>query len=179
MQRITSIIIVILLVTSVTFNAHLTANVKSDENLHHANDNITGLINCYLEIKDALVADNENLASIKGKELNAILNTISGEYGDLEKQKLWENNQLFLLHYSEQIANASNLNTQRIALKGLTLAMVEMLHIADSNEISLYLQYCSMALNDGAGWLSASEDIANPYYGSSMLTCGEILERVQ
>lgn len=177
MKQFKSVIIVTLTLSLIVFTTHLSAN--ENRSSHFADDNITGIINCYLEIKDALVTDNAGLASIKSKDLNTNLKTIYNEFDDLEKQKSWDNNHLLLLHYSEQIANSSDLNTQRIALKGLTLAMVELLFIPGSNEISLYLQHCSMSLNDGAEWLSASEDIANPYFGSSMVTCGENLERVR
>jgi Cu(I)/Ag(I) efflux system membrane fusion protein len=39
---------------------------------------------------------------------------------------------------------------------------------------TVYYQFCPMANNSkGAYWLSESADIRNPYYGESMLTCGE------
>ncbi|RYF79677.1 MAG: DUF3347 domain-containing protein, partial [Chitinophagaceae bacterium] len=37
----------------------------------------------------------------------------------------------------------------------------------------IYLQYCPMK---NASWLSSAKQIRNPYYGSSMLTCGEVTE---
>jgi hypothetical protein len=40
-----------------------------------------------------------------------------------------------------------------------------------------YYQFCPMAFNDqGAYWLSRESDIKNPYFGSTMLTCGETRE---
>jgi Cu(I)/Ag(I) efflux system membrane fusion protein len=42
---------------------------------------------------------------------------------------------------------------------------------------TVYYQFCSMAKNSkGAYWLSEKIDIQNPYYGESMLTCGETKE---
>lgn len=38
----------------------------------------------------------------------------------------------------------------------------------------VFVQYCPMALDDGALWLSTSKDIRNPYYGDRMLECGEV-----
>jgi Cu(I)/Ag(I) efflux system membrane fusion protein len=42
---------------------------------------------------------------------------------------------------------------------------------------TVYYQFCPM-MNDGNGayWLSETRDIRNPYYGESMLTCGETVE---
>ncbi|MFI5377725.1 MAG: hypothetical protein ACHRHE_00345 [Tepidisphaerales bacterium] len=31
----------------------------------------------------------------------------------------------------------------------------------------------------GANWLQASQDVANPYYGKSMLDCGKIERKIE
>ena len=39
---------------------------------------------------------------------------------------------------------------------------------------------CPMVYDDrGADWLQATDDLRNPYFGSAMLTCGEIVERLK
>lgn len=39
----------------------------------------------------------------------------------------------------------------------------------------LYLEFCPMADdNKGSFWLSYDKEIANPFFGQSMLTCGEV-----
>ena len=43
----------------------------------------------------------------------------------------------------------------------------------------LILMHCPMVYEDrGASWLQASEPLQNPYFGSSMLKCGEIIEHL-
>ena len=40
--------------------------------------------------------------------------------------------------------------------------------------------HCPMVYDDrGADWLQATDDLRNPYFGSAMLTCGEIVERLK
>jgi Cu(I)/Ag(I) efflux system membrane fusion protein len=40
--------------------------------------------------------------------------------------------------------------------------------------------HCPMAAdNRGADWLQSNEELRNPYFGSAMLTCGEIVERLK
>lgn len=47
-------------------------------------------------------------------------------------------------------------------------------------EKPLYKVFCSMYDdNKGAYWLSDSKEIKNPYYGASMLSCGEIQEELK
>lgn len=42
-------------------------------------------------------------------------------------------------------------------------------------ENPVYIQHCPMAKKDnGADWLSLEKEILNPYYGASMLKCGEV-----
>jgi Cu(I)/Ag(I) efflux system membrane fusion protein len=42
---------------------------------------------------------------------------------------------------------------------------------------AIYLMHCPMVYEDrGADWLQASEPLQNPYFGSMMLTCGEVKE---
>jgi Cu(I)/Ag(I) efflux system membrane fusion protein len=39
---------------------------------------------------------------------------------------------------------------------------------------AIYIQNCPMAdSNKGADWLSLDKEIQNPYFGESMLSCGE------
>jgi len=41
----------------------------------------------------------------------------------------------------------------------------------------LYKQYCPM-YDGGSNWISDSEEIANPFYGSQMHNCGETVEKI-
>lgn len=50
---------------------------------------------------------------------------------------------------------------------------------ADSKDQKVYKQYCPMAFNnEGAFWLSAQEEIRNPYFGDKMLKCGKVQEEL-
>lgn len=45
---------------------------------------------------------------------------------------------------------------------------------------TIYVQHCPMANKDkGADWLSLEKEVLNPYYGASMLKCGEVKEEVK
>ena len=44
----------------------------------------------------------------------------------------------------------------------------------DPLSTTIYVQHCPMAdSNNGADWLSQDKEIRNPYFGESMLSCGE------
>ena len=44
---------------------------------------------------------------------------------------------------------------------------------------TIYIQNCPMADdNSGADWLSYSDAIRNPYFGSAMLKCGSVIDSI-
>jgi Cu(I)/Ag(I) efflux system membrane fusion protein len=46
--------------------------------------------------------------------------------------------------------------------------------------MNVYYQFCPMAFdNKGAYWISKTEDVRNPYFGSKMLSCGEIVQEIK
>jgi hypothetical protein len=45
---------------------------------------------------------------------------------------------------------------------------------------SHYVAFCPMAFNNkGGSWLQTEKLISNPFYGASMLRCGEIKEEIK
>ena len=45
---------------------------------------------------------------------------------------------------------------------------------------TLFVEFCPMADNDrGANWLSKNKEIKNPYFGTSMLKCGEVKDEIK
>ena len=41
----------------------------------------------------------------------------------------------------------------------------------------LYQQFCPM-YDKGSAWLSTSNEVKNPYYGSKMLKCGKVQKEI-
>lgn len=85
-----------------------------------------------------------------------------------------------LLALTSKISNASDLEVQRTAFAALSADFIERVKVSGVNSGEIYVEYCPMAMNDkGASWLSNEKDIKNPYYGASMLTCGEVKETIK
>jgi Cu(I)/Ag(I) efflux system membrane fusion protein len=58
--------------------------------------------------------------------------------------------------------------------------MIKMTIVFSSFGNIIYVQHCPMADNNkGADWLSTEKEIRNPYFGSSMLTCGEVTSELK
>lgn len=67
------------------------------------------------------------------------------------------------------LAAAADIKEARAAFGPLSDAVIAVVK-ADPTAHDVKLAYCPMA---NASWLQKEEKIRNPYYGSSMLTCGE------
>ncbi|MCD6543000.1 MAG: DUF3347 domain-containing protein [Flavobacteriaceae bacterium] len=53
--------------------------------------------------------------------------------------------------------------------------VVDVLGVKMPDNKTLYLEFCPMADdNKGSFWLSYDKEIANPFFGASMLQCGEV-----
>jgi hypothetical protein len=130
----------------------------------------TAIIDSYLAVKDALVGDDQAATAKKSKDLVVAIQDF--EAGDaLAKLKS------DALTHAEKLTSG-DITTQRESFQALSVSLKDFLKIAGTDR-TLYHQYCSMYKNNTGGmWLSASEDIKNPLFGSSMLTCGRVEESI-
>ena len=57
--------------------------------------------------------------------------------------------------------------------------LYDLIRIVQYDGELIYHHYCPMAFNnDGATWMSNSLIIRNPYFSSTMLNCGELLDSI-
>lgn len=137
------------------------------------------VIDAYLKIKNALVADNDNEAAKAGNELvNAFVN-IDNSSIPVEKisefKEIIEDAREHADHISE---NRGNIEHQREHFEMLGTDIKDLIAVAGADR-NLYQIYCPMYNNKkGVSWLSASGEIKNPYYGSKMSNCGEVKSKI-
>jgi len=127
------------------------------------------LLNLYYNIKDALVAGNASLAASKSGEFVKALNTA-------DEKTVSKANKSSLLKHAGLIAESKDLKSQREHFAGLSDGMIALAKSTKLSAEPVYQQYCPMKK---ANWLSSEKAIKNPYYGSSMLTCGKIVETIK
>ncbi len=138
--------------------------------------NSQSVLNDYFNLKDALVADD----NAKAKELGATLATtlgnldVSSNFSDTQKADLKDIIEDAVEH-AEHISE-SDIDHQREHFKILSKDVTDMVAITGT-ENTLYQQFCPM-YDGGTAWLSAKEEVRNPYYGSSMLKCGKVQREI-
>lgn len=121
------------------------------------------LLDNYIEVKNALVSSNGKVAT---ETISTLYNSVKKEENFAQKAEL--------LKASEKLYKAgNNLDKQRAAFNDVSNVMWELVKGTANVNVTVYYQYCPMKK---AYWLSLEKEIKNPYYGSAMLTCGEVVE---
>lgn len=135
---------------------------------------LRNVFEAYLPVKDALVQSEQAVVKSTAKELENALNAVDMKYIQGEAHKVWMEDLSSLKASVSLISSSSNLKKMREALSPLSDQLYHSLK-KFRVEVEGYRQYCPMAKNNkGAYWLSDSDEILNPYFGDTMLTCGNV-----
>ncbi|MBR9998360.1 MAG: efflux RND transporter periplasmic adaptor subunit [Cyclobacteriaceae bacterium] len=140
-------------------------------------EQITGVADAYFDLKNALVDSDVSLTKKKVKELRNELSgvdmlTIEGQVHDrwMALREQFDND-------LDRLTETDDLLTLRDNFARLSGNILEMVELFGLEKEKVYKIFCPMAFdNKGAYWLSETNDIRNPYFGESMLKCGEVIE---
>ena len=139
-------------------NDHKTIPEFKDKNLGAAYGH-------YIHLKEALVASNYEKANEAAIELEKALDLVNN--GDIAYND------------AKNIASAGALEEQRKHFTALSNELAKLITGGPLSMGEVYLEYCPMANgNSGGFWLSNEKEIQNPYFGASMLTCGEVTKAI-
>ena len=145
-----------------------------------AKDALKPLFTEYLSMKDALT--NDNLENAKKAGSN-ILKTVDGLNMALftgESHNVWMGLSSDLKNTLQHVQHFKTLEEIRKAFQQVSNTIIGLETSFNPNDEALYVMHCPMANNNkGADWLSTSKEVKNPYYGQSMLTCGEVTKEIK
>jgi hypothetical protein len=142
-----------------------------------AQQHIQALTQAYLTLKNALVQTNAAEAKTAAEALLASLNGFDAKKLKQEEQARYTEQAEALRSAGSQIAGSTDIKKQREQFVQVTKSIYALNKAFDANQSTLYYQYCPMAFNNTGGyWLSAEQEIRNPYFGDKMLKCGRVAE---
>ena len=127
---------------------------------------LSQLLSSYYNIKNALVTGDANSAASNADLFLKTANTI-------DFKVMSEGNVQILSKDAGKISSTKDLKKQREYFVDLSSNIATVAKTLKLGNQPIYLQFCPMKK---AAWLSSDKQIRNPYYGSSMLTCGEVTE---
>jgi hypothetical protein len=130
---------------------------------------LSQLLSSYYQVKDALLSGNSNTAAIHAQAFLKAANGISN-------RTISEGSRNALVKDAGVISESKDLKKQREIFANFSTNMYALATSLKLTSEPIYYQYCPMKK---AYWLSAVKTIKNPYYGSAMLTCGEVKETIQ
>jgi len=140
----------------------------------------TAVLNSYLELKDALVADNTEVAATAGKTvLDALDKFDQSSIAEAQKQEVIDIIEDAREHAEHISENSGKMDHQREHFEILSNDVKDLIAITGTDRV-LYKTFCPM-YNEGKGaiWLSETKEIKNPYLGSKMMKCGEVQEEIK
>ena len=140
---------------------------------------ISGIVNGYLKLSDALAQDNDKNAAEAGKGIVEAMNSLDKSSLTSEQIKVYSEIEESAKEHAEHISkNVGNLKHQREHFDMLSNDVYDLVKTFGAGQ-TLYQANCPMYNNNkGANWLTASKEIKNPYMGSEMSTCGTIKEEL-
>ncbi|MBS9523070.1 DUF3347 domain-containing protein [Litoribacter alkaliphilus] len=128
----------------------------------------------YLNLKNALVANDKEASDKAVQNLQGLLN--NDNFNSMEGRASAVVSQM---GSSLRSMDGESVEGKREELNTLSMSLFTMLKAADHGVENAHLQYCPMAFNDqGAYWVSDVKEIRNPYFGDKMLKCGSVKESI-
>lgn len=136
---------------------------------------ITALADAYFEIKNGLVSDDLTESQKGVRDAKITLSKVDMMLLEGTAHEHWMMLMKQIQSNLDQMEKSTELESSRKLFSELSTAVLEMTERFGLNKAVVYKDYCPMAFGDqGAFWLSESKNITNPYFGASMLTCGEV-----
>ena len=137
------------------------------------------VLSLYLDLQAALAADDEAQALLSSRELErAVPELLAGALFQARGREL-EGASALLGQALVELRSGFGLEALRGGHELLSEALLSLVERVGHEGPQLVSAWCPMAFdNEGAGWLQSGEELANPYFGASMLRCGQVLARL-
>jgi hypothetical protein len=132
---------------------------------------LSPILTGYYQVKDALVAGDAKTVAAAAGELLKSINGVDMTALAPKDHQAFMALQDKLAYDSRHISESSDINHQREHFTSLSANLFKLARQARLSNQPIYEDYCPMKK---AYWLSSDTAIKNPYFGSSMLTCGKV-----
>ena len=132
---------------------------------------LSPILSAYYQVKDALVAGDAKAAATAAGGMFKAINGVDMTALAPKDHQVFMTLQDKLAYDSRHISESSDINHQREHFTSLSANLFKLAKQTRLSDLPIYEDYCPMKK---AYWLSSDTAIKNPYFGSSMLTCGKV-----
>lgn len=154
-------------------------NATDSNPVQQNEQNLSSVYSSYFAVKDALVKGDGKTAAAAASDLIRSVKEVQMDKLPVTQHQVWMRFMNDISYNAGQIKGTTEVNRQRVDFARLSLAMYEVMK-AIRPEYPVYYDNCPM-YNEGKGadWLSKESVIKNPYYGTQMLSCGNVKETIK
>jgi len=139
---------------------------------------LTTFTKSYIVLKDAFVDSDENEISKAVVEAEKALSEVSMKGLNDKAMAKWHPALKNLKSLLKEIKSSSDLKKQRETFELLSDELIKTIKTFGIHN-KVFVIHCPMFGGDGADWISTSKEVKNPYFGQSMLTCGDLKETIK
>jgi Cu(I)/Ag(I) efflux system membrane fusion protein len=145
---------------------------------HEYRGQLWGVVQQYFPLQAALAGDDKDGAARVADKMLGVLSAVDIGLVSGKAHDVWMDNSMKIKAALDKIKEAEGIERMREEFEKLSnelIAVVEQFGAHGAN--TLYKLNCPMAFdNKGADWLQMDEDTHNPYFGASMLKCGQVVQ---
>ena len=148
----------------------------TQESGHQHSEHLDILVENYLGMKNALTEDDLDEAKNYFREFAEEVRTSSEMNNHEEHSDRHATHHQAMVSAVNEAENTTDIEAFRTAFKKISAELITAIE-NQGYESTLFRQYCPM-YQGGSEWISDSETIENPFYGSQMHSCGETVEEL-
>ena len=144
-----------------------------------AKTSLKPLFSNYFQLKDALTKGDFNASKKALLDFEKTLSKINMNVFKGDSHKLWMSYVTPLKKNTLHAEHLKDIKEIRMAFEPISNVMIAIVKSFRPLTEKTYVQFCPMANNDkGANWLSKENKVVNPYFGPTMIKCGEIKSEI-
>ncbi len=142
---------------------------------------LEGVFSGYFEVRSALAADKLPAAVASAAKAREALAAVDGKLLSEADRKGWGEHAGHIEKLLASLAAAGDIESARREFAVLSEQMAAVARqLGPPGGLPLYEIHCPMAFDGrGANWLQTDRAVANPYFGSAMLQCGDVVEVIR
>ena len=136
--------------------------------------------NGYLKVESALAKDDFILAKEEFQSMHGILHMLQSDGLDTLGKVYWDSLDGAFMQVLHPMATSENIAIMRNHLIDFTPLVVKAIEkFGATTSEKAYLFHCPMARNNkGADWIQSDTTKLNPYFGKTMLNCGDFKREI-
>jgi hypothetical protein len=140
---------------------------------------LSGVFTSYVSLKDAFVATNSAQVKEAAAKVQESLSKTDMMLLTGVAHNDWMTYSGGIEASLKEIQASDDIEAQRTSFSQLSDNMYKSIKAYGLGGATAYYEYCPMAFNNTGGyWLSDVAEVRNPYFGSKMLKCGSVEEKL-